>query len=75
MHRIYRRGGVHPTLWNAFRYFGPTAARFDIQEVDETGNAYEHDRGMLYFALDIPTALAELFQEKHTVNRAMDRPW
>jgi len=75
VHRIYRRGGAHPTLWNAFRYFGPTAARFDHQELDEAGNAYEQERGMLYFAVDIPTALAEVFQEKRTINRVMDRPW
>lgn len=75
MHRLYRRGGAHPTLWNAFRYFGPTASRFDHQERDAAGNAFEQNRGMLYLALDIPTALAEAFQEKRTVNRVTDRPW
>jgi hypothetical protein len=74
-HRIYRRGGAHPTLWNAFRYFGPTASRFDHQEPDQAGNACEQKRGMLYLALDIPTALAEVFQETRTVNRMRDRPW
>jgi hypothetical protein len=75
VHRIYRPGGAHLTLWNAFRYFGPMAARFDHPEVDEAGNAYEQDRGMRYYAFDIPSALAEVFQEKRTVNRVMDRPW
>ncbi|MEN8130409.1 MAG: RES family NAD+ phosphorylase [Pseudomonadota bacterium] len=75
VHRIYRRGGEHPTLWNAFRYFGPASARFDHQERDATGRASEQARGILYLARDIPTALAEVFQEKRTVNRALDRLW
>ena len=75
VHRIYRRGGEHPALWNAFRYFGPTAARFDHQQRDTKGRAFEQARGILYLAQDIPTALAEVFQEKRTVNRALDRPW
>ena len=75
VHRIYRRAGPHPTLWNAFRYFGPTGARFDHQKRDGEGHAHEQERGILYLARDIPTALAEAFQEKRTVNRGYDQPW
>lgn len=75
LHRIYRRGGEHPTLWNAFRYFGPTAARFDHHIRDNDGSAQVQERGVLYAATDIISALAEVFQEKRTVNRSVEQPW
>ena len=75
LHRIYRRAGDHPTLWHDFRYYGPTAARFDHQEHDDKGRAHDQTRGILYLAVDIPTALAEAFQERRTVNRTDLRPW
>ncbi len=75
VHRVYLRGGPHPTLWNAFRFFGPTAARFDHHLLDEAGDPCEQDRGVLYAATDIVTALAEVFQQRRTVNRAANRPW
>ncbi len=75
VYRIYRRGGELPALWNTFRYFGPTGARFDHQERDVKGRAFEQDRGILYLASDIPTALAEVYQEKRTVNRRDNHPW
>lgn len=75
LHRVYRRGGDHPSLWNSFRYFGPTAARFDHHLRDENGSARVQDRGILYAASDIVTALAEVFQEKRTVNRRVNHPW
>lgn len=34
-HRIYRRGGAHPTRWDALRYYGPTTARFDHHLLDD----------------------------------------
>ena len=75
LHRIYRRGGDFPTLWNAFRHFGPTAARFDHQEPDARGRGRIQTRGILYAATDIPTALAEVFQARRSINRALDAPW
>ena len=74
LHRIYRRGGDHPTEWPDFRYFGPTIARFDHQERDSTGRAHVQTRGILYLALDVPTALAEAFQKRRTVNRTHLQP-
>lgn len=73
--RIYRRGGGYPTLWDTFRYFGPTAARFDHHEPDAKGPPSGRVRGIMYLAMDGPTALAEAFQEKRTVNRSADQPW
>lgn len=75
LNRIYRRGGAHPTLWDAFRYYGPSSARFDHHKPDPQGKATEQTRGIIYFAGDGPTALAEAFQEKRTVHRHSARPW
>lgn len=75
LHRVYRRGGPYPTLWNAFRFFGPTSARFDHHLPDGSGEPREQERGVLYAAADIVTALAEAFQQRRTVNRRADRPW
>ena len=75
LHRLYRRGGDHPILWNAFRYFGPTAARFDHHLVDDEGRAYIQERGIFYLASDILTSLAEVFQDDRTVDRTAQRPW
>lgn len=75
LHRVYRRGGPYPTLWNALRFFGPTSARFDHHLPDGSGDPREQERGVLYAAADIVTALAEAFQQRRTVNRRVDRPW
>lgn len=73
--RIYRRGGDFPTLWNAFRHFGPTAARFDHQLPDERGCGRVRDRGILYAATDIVTAIAEVFRQRRVIHRGPDAPW
>lgn len=75
LHRVYRRGGAYPTLWNAFRFFGPTSARFDHHLPDKDGDPCEQERGVFYAAADIVTVLAETFQHRRTVNRRTDRPW
>lgn len=75
LHRVYRRGGEHPTVWNAFRHFGPTAARFDHHLRDHKKRAYLQDRGIFYAATDIITALAEVYQDKRAVNRTANQPW
>lgn len=73
--RIYHRGGAHPSLWNAFRCFGPTGARFDHHELAEAGGPCEQSRGIVYLARDVPTALAEVFQRTRAVDRTHERPW
>lgn len=75
LHRIYKRGGEHPTLWNTFRNFVPLS-RFDHHLLDDNGDAHLQDRGVLYAATDIPTAVAEYFQRNNRrINRFRDKPW
>ena len=74
-HRIYRRGGEHPTQWNDFRFFGPTDARFDHHLPDDSGEAQLQDRGILYLASDAPTCLAEVYQENREVDPNDRHPW
>ena len=75
LHRIYRRGGEHPTQWRRFRHYGPTSARFDHHHPDDAERSQEQTRGILYLAVDVSTALAEVFQERRTVDRFLQRPW
>lgn len=75
LHRIYRRGGDHPAQWRGFRHYGPTSARFDHHHPDDAERSQEQTRGILYLAVDISTALAEVFQERRTVDRFLQRPW
>lgn len=75
LHRIYRRGGEHPTHWNAFRHYGPLS-RFDHHFVDEAGDPSFQERGILYAATDLPTAVAEFFQSnRRRINRTRRQPW
>jgi RES domain-containing protein len=74
-HRIYRRGGQHPTQWNALRFFGPTDARFDHHLPDDSGNGQEQPRGILYLASDVPTCLAEVYQANREVDTNDRDPW
>ena len=74
-HRIYRRGGAHPTCWDALRYFGPTTARFDHHLLDAEGRAHSQERGIGYIAADAATAIAEVFQITRRLDRAHGKPW
>lgn len=74
-HRIYRRGGERATLWNALRRFGPTDARFDHHLPDDDGRPWQQSRGIMYLASDIPTCLAEVFQNSREVDRRDRHPW
>ncbi len=75
LHRIYKRGGNHPTLWKTFRNFGPLS-RFDHHLVNDRGEAHVQERSVFYAATDIPTALAEYFQgNDRRINRFRDQPW
>ena len=76
LHRIYSRGGDHPTLWNAFRRFGPLTSRFDHHETDADGAPRPQERAILYAALDVPSAFAEVFQHNgRRINRRRREPW
>ena len=74
LYRVYRRGGSHPAAWNQFRAFGPTSARFDHHLPDSSGNPCQQDRGILYLACDLQTALAEAFQDTRAVDRTGGQP-
>ncbi len=75
LYRIYTRGGAYPTLWNTFRHYGPLS-RFDHHWVDGQCLPQPQERGILYAATDIPTAVAECFQRnQRRVNRTRNQPW
>lgn len=69
--RIYKTRGAHPVVWNALRFFGPTAARFDHHDPPRRVQS----KGILYGAGDITTCIAEVFQVTRVVDRALDAPW
>ena len=76
MARVYFRAGRHPTHWNAFRYFGPTASRFDHHLPDSNGLGKLQRRGILYAGSSALTCLAEVFQAPgRTINRYRGSPW
>ena len=74
-HRIYRRSGEHPTRWDALRFHGPTAARFDHHLPNDSGEAKLQDRGILYLASDVPTCLAEVYRDNREVDPNDRHPW
>ena len=75
LHHIYERGGDHPTRWSAFRHYGPLS-RFDHHLVEDHGSPSLQERGILYAATDVATAVAEFFQRnRRRVNRTRRQPW
>lgn len=78
--RVYFRGGPHPSTWNAFRYFGPTNARFDHHLPDPTGEPCLQARGILYAAGSmapgaLAVCLAEVFQQTRAIDTRSREPW
>ena len=77
--RVYFRAGRHPSRWNRFRHFGPTAARLDHHVPDASGAGRMQDPGILYAAGGHDAAglvcLAEVFQKRRLINRARGVPW
>ncbi|SRR6266568_170066 len=69
--RIYHRGGPHPTAWNTFRRYGPTASRFDHHAPPPR----VQDRGVLYTVANVATCIAEFFQETRTIDPGRRQPW
>jgi hypothetical protein len=75
--RIFFAGGKHPVTWDRFRFYGPTASRFDHQLADENGRPHEQGRGIMYLAEgseSIPTCLAEVFQTSRVIDRYSRNP-
>lgn len=68
--RIHRTSGRHAVAWNGFRMFGPlSTARFDPHPPDR---GVHLGYGVSYAALDVATAVAEVFQHTRTVRAAPD---
>ena len=75
--RIFFADTEHSIAWDDFRFFGPTPCRFDHHLPDKDGNGFEQDRGIMYLAtgkLAAQTCLAEVFQEKRTIDRQSRLP-
>ena len=68
--RLYKRQ-PHDTNWNTFRTYGPTDSRFDHHL---TSTASDHERSILYAALDWRTCVAEVFQEDKLINTHHNEP-
>lgn len=69
--RIYFQAGPHPALWNDFRGYGPTDARFD----HHLPPARVQTRQILYAASHGPICVAEVFQSTRTIDRTRRSPW
>lgn len=67
--RVYATAGNHPQNWDELREFGPIPGqRFDPHPPpmgDHPGV------GVMYTALDHITALAEVYQDEHVIDRAV----
>ncbi len=69
--RVYFRGGDHPTFWDTFRSFGPTACRFDHHLPPSS----VQERSIFYGAAHGQTCLAEVFQDSRIIDRTARKPW
>lgn len=69
--RIYFQGGEPPGVWNVFRGYGPTNARFD----HHLPPPRVQDRQVLYAAEHALTCFAEVFQDTRTIDRRWNDPW
>ncbi|VAX14571.1 hypothetical protein MNBD_GAMMA24-1593 [hydrothermal vent metagenome] len=77
VYRIFFADGDHPTRWNQFRYFGPTASRFDHHRPGPGNVGIRQNRGIMYLAQGpeaIPTCLAEVFQTTKVIDRHSRNP-
>jgi hypothetical protein len=69
--RLHRCAGENVVPWNELRFWGPSHARFDPQELPPGPS----DRGVSYSSIDIATCLAEVFQDRRTVNTSRGSPY
>lgn len=73
--RIGFAGGEHPGDWNSFRYWGPSAARFDHHRPDREGRPRTQRRAVLYVARHAQTCIAEVFQHTRLVDVHQNNPY
>jgi hypothetical protein len=70
--RIHKTGGDFPTAWNELRWWGPgRSMRFDAHVPPPS----VQDRGVCYSALEVPTAIAEVYQQTRVINRFREGHW
>lgn len=70
--RIHRTVGDHVLPWSALRHWGPVAtARFDPHPPPP---AMHREVGVSYAALDLTTAVAEVFQVQRVIDATDGRP-
>lgn len=70
--RVHRAAGGHVVAWDQLRYWGPSATmRFDPHDPP----ARVQDRGVSYTARTVPTALAEVFQQRRVINNRRATPY
>lgn len=70
--RVHRTSGEHVVPWHQLRYWGAASTmRFDPHEPPP----HVQDRGVSYAALDVPTALAEVFQRSRVINTRRGTPY
>ena len=70
--RVHRTSGDHVVAWNQLRHWGPsTLGRFDPHQPPPRTQRI----GVSYTALDISTALAEVYQQRRYVNTRRSDPY
>jgi len=72
--RIYCATGPHPSHWNQFRSFGPTAARWDHHLPNARSAGFEQKRAVYYCAPEVDTCAAEVFQSTRRIDRTRNAP-
>jgi hypothetical protein len=72
--RIYFATGPHPSHWNQFRSFGPTAARWDHHLPNARSAGFEQKRAVYYGAPEVDTCAAEVFQSTRRIDRTRNAP-
>lgn len=70
--RITMSAGRHPAAWNALRAFGPIDSRWDPHDPPPRD---QPSRAVAYTAVDIPTVVAEVFQDSREVFLRDDAPY
>lgn len=70
--RVHRTSGAYVIPWNQLRHYGPIdTMRFDHHDPPPHTQA----KGISYNALDVPTVLAEVFQQTRVINRTKGDPY
>lgn len=71
--RIHHTIGPHVLAWNALRFYGPAAGRFDPQPPSAGPSA---ERGVMYAAVEqVAVTVAEVFQRTRRVDVTAGGPW